>query len=193
MIHKHHEDAEQVASEAPDSNQLKEEEWIFRRAVREDVSSLLGLLVLCYAEFPEGCIDPQGTCASVLRNAGGIYETGGAIWVAQHRTNRIDGCFFLDYPNPDLAVIRFFLVQPDLVKTQSELLCNLAHYATSKAQELGGRDVGLWHDDRFIDTISLFQELGYRPTGARRTLGDVSGTTETYYARSLWYQPEPIV
>ncbi len=168
----------------------EQEEWTFRRAEPTDAQSLLGLLILCHTELPNGFVDTNGTCATLFHNAGSVYETGAAVWVAQDIHNRLLGCFFLDYPNPDLAVIRFFLVHP--TSKQSTLPQKMAHYATLKGQELGGRDIGLWNDDRFAQTVSVFEALGYKATGAARALDDIADTKESYFTRSLWYQPEPL-
>lgn len=167
---------------------INSDRWAFRKAEAADVQSLLGLLVLCYGALePPLLLDMRSSIASTLGNAGHIYGSGASIWLAENNEGVIDGCFFLDYPNPDLGVIQFFLIRPDLYATF--LPKKLAYFATLKAQELGGREVGFWHNPSFKNTAFIFEEFEYKLTGAQRQLGDFAQTEEIYYLRSLWYQP----
>ena len=154
------------------------------RPVRDDdAQDLLGLLALCFAEYPGCYVDPQETLTDLLRPAAEIAGRGGAFWVVEDGRGRVCGSVAADASEPGAAELHRLYVRPDM-RGQS-LGARLVGLAEAWARERGAGRVTLWSDTRFAAGHRLYARLGYRAEGGTRALGDVSRSIEQRFEKTL--------
>ena len=147
------------------------------RPVRDsDAQELLGLIALCFAEYPGCLVDPHDDLADLVRPATMAVAQGRRFWVVEDGARRIGACVSLDYPRPDTAELHRVYVRHDM--RRRGLAGKLVTLAESEARAQGARRLFFWSDTRFLGAHRFYEQLSYRHTGEERELGDVSNSRE---------------
>lgn len=154
------------------------------RPVRDaDAQDLFGLLALCFAEYPGCFVDPHDDLADLRRPQQALARQGGGFWAVEDERGRVCACIAVDSPQPSVAELHRLYVRPD--RRRRGLAERLVRLAEDHARAAGASRVVLWSDSRFEAAHRLYERLGYRPTGASRSLGDISASTELRYERGI--------
>jgi GNAT superfamily N-acetyltransferase len=155
------------------------------RPVRDDdAQDLYGLLTLCFAEYPGCYTDPHGDLPDLRAPATAVArKPGAAFWVVEDGRGRVGACVMVDFPEPGTAELHRLYVRPDL--RRRGLAARLVDLAEAHARQGGAGRMAMWSDTRFLDAHRLYERLGYARGGQSRELGDVSGSVEYGFERSL--------
>jgi N-acetylglutamate synthase-like GNAT family acetyltransferase len=193
--------AKQGFSELPALSQSAEDQNIFcekaidsRRGVSpfvltirpvrdEDAQELLGLIALCFAEYPGCLVDPHDDLADLVKPAAAAAERGRRFWVVEDGARRIGACVSLDHPRAETAELHRVYVRHDM--RRRGLAGKLVALAESEARAHGARRLFFWSDTRFLGAHRFYEQLSYRRTGEERELGDVSHSREYRFEKLL--------
>jgi putative acetyltransferase len=168
----------------------------WRAAQDHDAPGLIALISSCYGEYPGCIVDLEDSEQDLRAIASAFTVKGGKIWVAQDASGLILACGGykpISAPlNPlgarsALELCRLYVA----AKARGQGLARtlIAHIeALAKQSLLQPQDsaaVELWSDTRFTRAHSLYELLGYRPSGNLRALHDQSHTIEYHYYKAL--------
>ena len=148
-----------------------------------DAQDLLGLVALCFAEFPGCFVDPHDDLADLVQPERALARRGGAFWAVEDETGRVCACVAVDSPEPGVAELHRLYVRPD--RRGSGLGAALVLLAEGYARASGAERMTLWSDTRFVAAHRLYERLGYRDAEQTRELGDVSRSRERRFERCL--------
>jgi putative acetyltransferase len=154
------------------------------RPVRDaDSQDLIGLITLCFAEYPGCFFDPHGDMPDIVRPAQSRLATEGQFLAAEDATGRVCACIGLDFPEPHVAEIHRLYVRPDMRgRGLGPLLtARMEEFARSRA----AMRMILWSDMRFTTAHAMYEKLGYQRTGITRSLGDISLSREFFFDKAL--------
>jgi putative acetyltransferase len=144
---------------------------------------LLGLIALCFAEYPGCYVDPHDDLADLQRPATAIAAKGGRYFVVEDGKGRVGACVSVDYPQAGIAEMHRVYVRPDL--RRRGLAERLVRLAEDEARARGAELMLLWSDLRFEGAHRLYERLGYRRVGEERELGDISKSRERRFEKRL--------
>jgi len=156
---------------------------VARLARDEDAQDLFGLLALCFAEYPGCFIDPHDDLPDLLTPGSAFAARGGAFWVVEDGRGRVAACVALDFPEPRTAELHRLYVRPDA--RGAGLGAGLVRLVEERARSEGATRVVFWSDTRFERAHRLYERLGYVRLPGTRELGDVSGSVEYRFEKSL--------
>lgn len=155
---------------------------ILRPAEDSDAQDLFGLLSLCFADYPGCFVDPHDDLKD-LRAPGAPRPNDGVLWVTEDGTGRICACVSVDFPERGTAELHRLYVRPD--RRGKGLGSSLVRAVERHARAKGAARMVFWSDTRFTDAHRLYERLGYRRTGRRRDLGDISRSSEYHFEKAL--------
>ena len=153
------------------------------RSVRDaDAQDLIGLITLCFAEYPGCYFDPHGDMPDIVRPAQSRLALEGIFLAVEDETARVCACAGLDFPAAGVAELHRLYVRPDMRGRglARELTLRLEGFARDK----GTARMIMWSDTRFTKAHQLYRSLGYRQ-GHSRSLGDISHSREFLFERAL--------
>ena len=154
------------------------------RPVRdEDAQDLFGLLCLCFAEYPGCFVDPHDDLADLRAPGRTSTEEGRTFWAVEDERGRICACVAFDLTEPGVAELHRLYVRPDA--RRRGLAAGLVAAVEEAVLKAGADRIVLWSDTRFTDAHRLYERLGYVEVGPTRTLGDISGSVERRFEKSL--------
>jgi putative acetyltransferase len=165
-----------------------------RAAADSDAQDLFGLLTLCFAEYPGCYTDPHDDLPDLVkpghwkeRRGSDGRLLGGEFLVVEDERGRVSACIALDFPKLEVdgtpvAELHRLYVRPD--RRGRGLAARLVAHVEAVAREAGARHMELWSDTRFETAHRLYERLGYA-RGGSRPLGDISNSTEFFFAKSL--------
>jgi GNAT superfamily N-acetyltransferase len=154
------------------------------RPVRDgDAQELLGLIALCFAEYPGCLVDPHDDLADLVKPAASAAAQGRRFWVVEDAAGRIGACLSLDHPQPETAELHRVYVRRDM--RRRGLAGKLVALAESEARAQGASRLFFWSDTRFLGAHRFYEQLSYRRTGEERELGDVSHSREYRFGKRL--------
>ncbi|MBV9078830.1 MAG: GNAT family N-acetyltransferase [Methylobacteriaceae bacterium] len=154
-----------------------------RPAEDRDAQDLLGLVALCFAEYPGCFVDPHDDVPDLVRPGTATATRGGRFWVVEDESGRVCASAALDWPEPGACEIHRVYVRPD--RRRRGLARELVALAEQEGRAEGAARALLWSDTRFEDAHRLYEALGYARTGATRELGDVSGSREFGFVKDI--------
>jgi ribosomal protein S18 acetylase RimI-like enzyme len=154
------------------------------RPVRDsDAQDLIGLITLCFAEYPGCYFDPHGDMPDIIRPAHSRLATEGQFLAVEDAAGRICACIGLDFPETGVAEIHRLYVRPD------QRGRGLAKLLTARMEEFARGQAAsrmiLWSDTRFTKAHALYEGLGYARGPATRSLGDISHSREFFFEKAL--------
>jgi putative acetyltransferase len=153
------------------------------RPVRDaDAQDLIGLITLCFAEYPGCCFDPHGDMPDIVRPAQSRLALAGQFLVVEDPRGRICACAGLDFPEPAVAELHRLYVRPDMRGRGLAKL--LTRRMEDAASERGATRMVMWSDTRFTKAHALYASLGYAQ-GVTRSLGDISHSREFFFDKRL--------
>jgi putative acetyltransferase len=154
------------------------------RPVRDaDAQDLIGLITLCFAEYPGCYFDPHGDMPDIVRPAQSRLAMEGQFLVVEDATGRICACIGLDFPEANIAELHRLYVRPDM--QGRGLAKELTRRMEEAARERGAARMVLWSDTRFTRAHALYEGLGYVRGAATRSLGDISLSREFFFEKAL--------
>jgi putative acetyltransferase len=154
------------------------------RPVRDDdAQDLLGLIALCFAEYPGCYLDPHDDMPDIAKPAQSRIALEGQFLVVQDASGRVSACIAIDFPKPKFAELHRLYVRQDMRgKGLGRLLTErMEHYA----RQNGAKQMMLWSDTRFLNAHKLYANLGYTQGISTRSLGDISLTLELFFTKAL--------
>ena len=154
------------------------------RPVRnDDAQDLIGLITLCFAEYP-GCVfDPHDDMPDIIRPAQSALATQGQFDVVEDQSGRVAACIGVDYPEPGTAELHRLYVRPDM--RGKGLAKQLTERMEVLARKRGATRMTLWSDIRFTKAHALYAKLGYMRGPITRSLGDISLSREFFFEKTL--------
>jgi putative acetyltransferase len=153
------------------------------RPVRDsDAQDLIGLITLCFAEYPGCYFDPHDDMPDIVAPAQSRLAQEGSFLAMEDVSGRICACIGVDFPEPGVAELHRLYVRPDMRGRgiAKDLTLRMEAYAT----ERGATRMVLWSDTRFIKAHALYEGLGYQ-RGVSRSLGDISKSREFFFEKTL--------
>ncbi len=154
------------------------------RPVRDDdAQDLIGLITLCFAEYPGCFFDPHGDMPDIVRPALSRLATEGQFLVVEDSRGRIAACIGVDFPDSDTAELHRLYVRPDMRGRGLAKLLTIR--VEDVARERGVSRMILWSDTRFTKAHTLYEGLGYARGPITRSLGDISLSRELFFEKAL--------
>jgi GNAT superfamily N-acetyltransferase len=154
------------------------------RPVRDDdAQDLIGLITLCFAEYPGCFFDPHGDMPDIVQPAQSRLALEGQFLVVDDARGRIAACIGVDFPDNGNAELHRLYVRPD---TRGRGLAKLLTLRVEDfARERGENRMILWSDTRFTKAHALYEGLGYTRSPITRSLGDISLSREFFFEKTL--------
>jgi putative acetyltransferase len=153
------------------------------RPVRDDdAQDLIGLITLCFAEYPGCFFDPHDDMPDIVRPAQSRLASEGVFLAVEDERGRVAACVGLDFPAAATAELHRLYVRPDIRGRGLGKL--LTAQMEDAARKRHAARMILWSDTRFTTAHALYQGLGYT-RGPTRSLGDISGSREFHFEKSL--------
>jgi GNAT superfamily N-acetyltransferase len=157
-------------------------EILIREARDGDSADLIELIGGCYAEYP-GCVLDVGHEEPWLRAPATAYARWqGRLWVAE-RDGRVVGSGGYRPRTPGVGGAHHLYVAPS--ERCRGLATRLLDLIEAETRSCGGHRLDLWSDTRFTDAHRLYQRLGFVRSPGARELGDLSGSVEYHFAKTL--------
>jgi GNAT superfamily N-acetyltransferase len=156
---------------------------IIRPVCDDDAQDLIGLITLCFSEYPGCFFDPHGDMPDIVRPAQSRLAIEGQFLVVEDSRRRIAACIGVDFPDSGTAELHRLYVRPD---TRGRGLAKLLTIRVENfARERGASRVILWSDTRFTKAHALYEGLGYTRGPVTRSLGDISLSREFFFEKAL--------
>jgi ribosomal protein S18 acetylase RimI-like enzyme len=154
------------------------------RPVRDDdAQDLIGLIALCFAEYPGCFFDPHGDMPDIVQPAQSRLAQEGQFLVVEDARGRIAACIGVDFTDSATAELHRLYVRPD---TRGRGLGKLLTIRVEDfAREHGASRMNLWSDTRFTKAHALYRGLGYARGSVTRSLGDISVSREFFFEKDL--------
>ncbi len=155
-----------------------------RDARDDDGDGVIGLIGLCWSDYPGCVLDVDGELPELSTIASHFRALGGRFWVAE-REGAIVGCVGVA---PAEAADSFELCKLYVAHGDRRLGLGreLVRLVEDEAVAGGSRYVELWSDTRFTEAHRFYERLGYVRLPQIRTLDDLSNTVEYRYRKALY-------
>jgi GNAT superfamily N-acetyltransferase len=156
---------------------------VIRPVCDDDAQDLIGLITLCFAEYPGCFFDPHGDMPDIVKPAQSNLAMQGAFLVVEDANGRVGACVGVDFSQPHSAELHRLYVRSDMRgKGLGRMLTERMEYF---ARGRGATRMTLWSDTRFTSAHHLYHKLGYTKSELTRSLGDISHTRELFFAKAL--------
>jgi GNAT superfamily N-acetyltransferase len=155
---------------------------LVRRPVRDaDSAALIALIGGCWSEYPGCVLDVDGEEPWLRAPATAYAGEDRALWVVE-RDGAVVACVGLVTHGRRAELKSLYVAGAG---RRQGLGGRLVAVVEAEAARRGATAMGLWSDTRFADAHRLYERHGYRRTGRRRELHDLSDTTEYEFAKTL--------
>lgn len=157
---------------------------VMLRSVRNsDAQDLIGLITLCFAEYPGCYFDPHDDMPDIVKPAQSRLATEGIFLAVEDETGRVCACVGVDFPKAGVVELHRLYVRPDMRGR------GLAKLLTARmeieARQREAASMILWSDTRFTKAHQLYRSLGYQQAEISRSLGDISQSREFSFEKAL--------
>ncbi len=157
---------------------------IMLRPVRDgDAQDLIGLITLCFADYPGCFFDPHGDMPDIVRPAQSRLAREGLFLAVEDAAGRVCACAGVDFPEADVGELHRLYVRPDMRGRGLGKL--LTARMEGFAQARGAVRMIMWSDTRFATAHGMYAALGYQQGAATRSLGDISLSREFFFEKAL--------
>jgi putative acetyltransferase len=149
----------------------------------DDAQDLIGLITLCFADYP-GCVfDPHDDMPDIIQPTQSRLAREGQFLVVEDARGRVAACIGVDFPHSQTAELHRLYVRHDMrgLGLATILTERMEHFA----RERGARRMILWTDTRFTKAHQLYAKLGYQRGETTRSLGDLSLSREFFFEKAL--------
>ncbi len=154
------------------------------RPVRDaDAQGLLGLIALCFADYPGCVVDPHDDLPDLVRPTQSKLALEGAFEVVEDAHGHVAACVGVDFPESGVAELHRLYVRPD--RRGQGLAKILTARMEDFARARGATRMILWSDTRFATAHALYAKLGYAQLEYTRSLGDISRSREFGFEKAL--------
>jgi putative acetyltransferase len=162
---------------------VSEKSFLVRPVRDDDAQDLIGLITLCFADYP-GCVfDPHDDMPDIIQPSQSKLATQGQFLVVEDMRGRIAACIGVNFPDDQTAELHRLYVRQDM-RGQG-----LAQLLTTRmedfARQRGAKRMILWTDTRFTKAHQLYDKLGYSISSITRSLGDISLSREFFFEKPL--------
>ncbi|MFP4127359.1 MAG: GNAT family N-acetyltransferase [Alphaproteobacteria bacterium] len=157
-----------------------------RPAVDADGPRLAQLIAACFAEY-DGCVFDRREFPELAAIARHFAAAGGHIWVAEAAGALVASLGVRPAPGDGVELLKVYVARP---WRGSGLAPTLLDAALAFARDRGATRLELWSDTRFTRAHAFYEKHGFRPTGERRFLADLSDSWERRFVRELVDGPE---
>jgi len=149
-----------------------------RPVENRDAAGLQRLIADAFADYPHCFLDVE-------------LEEPGLMAPAEHHPNlqvleadgRVVGCIGWVPSRPGVIELKKLYIDRSL--RGGGWGRKLVAWVEDQARAQGASVVELWTDTKFETAHAVYQHLGYRPTGEKRPLHDISETWEYYYLKEV--------
>ncbi|MGL4636549.1 MAG: GNAT family N-acetyltransferase [Beijerinckiaceae bacterium] len=154
------------------------------RPVRDDdAQDLIGLITLCFTDYPGCFFDPHDDMPDIIRPAQSRLAKEGQFLVVEDARGRVAACVGVDFADATTAELHRLYVRPDMRGR------GLAKLLTGRMEGFcrsrGASRMVLWSDTRFTNAHQLYRKLGYTQASFTRSCGDISLSREFCFERAL--------
>jgi putative acetyltransferase len=153
-----------------------------RLARNSDAQGLLGLLALCFAQYPGCYVDPHEDLRDLMQPETSFSQNG-IFWVVDDHFSQIGASCAVEITSDGDAELHRLYVRPDMRRT------GIAQYLLARAEdfaaERGAGRITLWTDTRFETGHAFYRRAGYEQQAQSRTLADISHSTEFLFEKKL--------
>jgi putative acetyltransferase len=154
------------------------------RPVRDtDAQDLIGLITLCFAEYPGCYFDPHGDMPDIVKPAQSRLAREGQFLAVEDETGRVCACISMDFPDAEAAEMHRLYVRSDM--RRKGLARALTKRMEAFALQRNAKRMILWSDTRFSMAHQLYRSLGYQQADVSRSLGDISQSREFLFEKPL--------
>ena len=152
-----------------------------RPAVDADGDRLARLIAACFAEY-DGCVFDRGEFPELDAIARHFATAGGRMWVAEAAGALVASLGVRPAPAAGVELLKVYVARP---WRGSGLAASLLDTALAFARDRGASRFELWSDTRFTRAHAFYEKHGFRRTGERRFLADLSDSWEDRFVRDL--------
>jgi putative acetyltransferase len=152
-----------------------------RPAVDADGAGLAALIAACFAEYA-GCVFDRREFPELDAIATRFAQAGGRLWIAEDRGRIVGSLGARPAPADRIELLKVYVAAE---RRGSGLAATLLAAALDFARERGAAAIELWSDTRFTRAHAFYEKHGFRRTGERRFLADLSDTSEDRFVRPL--------
>jgi ribosomal protein S18 acetylase RimI-like enzyme len=164
-------------------NYSEQRQAVMFRPVRDsDAQGLLGLIALCFADYPGCFVDPHDDLPDLVRPTQSKLAREGAFHVVEDARGHVAACVGVDFASDGVAELHRLYVRPDMRGQGLGKLLTARMEAFAIAR--GASRMILWSDTRFVTAHRLYAKLGYAQ-GITRSLGDISMSREFFFEKAL--------
>jgi GNAT superfamily N-acetyltransferase len=154
-----------------------------RAATEADSEAVIALVRECWAQYPDVVFDLDAELPELKHFARYYRGLEGEAWVAE-LDGEIAGCAAIAPDDrPGMWVLHKLYVLP--TARRAGLATALVREAEAAARARDAVRMALWSDTRFTESHAFYASLGYEKIPLTRTLGDLSGTVEFRFRKSL--------
>ena len=154
-----------------------------RHATAADSEAVIALVRECWTQYPNVVFDLDGELPELKHFAHHYRALGGEAWVAE-LDGQIAGCVAITPEDePGVWMLHKLNVLP--AARRHGIATALMRQAEAAARAHDAVRMVLWSDTRFVESHAFYAALGYEKIPLTRALGDLSGTVEFRFRKSL--------
>lgn len=155
-----------------------------RVATAADSEAVIALVRECWTQYPNVVFDLDGELPELKHFAHHYRALGGEAWVAD-LDGRIAGCVAITPEEDEPGVWMLHKLNVIPTARRHGIATALVREAETAARAADAVRMVLWSDTRFVESHAFYASLGYEKIPLTRELGDLSGTVEYRFRKSL--------
>lgn len=154
-----------------------------RKAATADSEAVIAVVRKCWTQYPDVVFDLDAELPELKDFARHYRGLEGEAWVAE-LDSEIVGCVAI---TPDDQPGMWMLHKLNVLPTARRhgVATALMREAEAAARAQDAVRMALWSDTRFVESHAFYASLGYEKIPLTRELGDLSGTVEYRFRKSL--------
>jgi N-acetylglutamate synthase-like GNAT family acetyltransferase len=154
-----------------------------RVASDTDSDAVIAVVRECWTQYPGVVFDLDGELPELKDFAAYYRALGGEAWVAE-LDGAVAGCAAIA-PEDEPGVWMLHKLNVPPAARRHGIASALVREAEAAARTRDAVRMVLWSDTRFVESHAFYASLGYEKIPLTRELGDLSGTVEYRFRKSL--------